>query len=456
MSAVATYNPATNVEFPEKLDVLWNRALRWIVLKGGRGGAKSWGIARFLILECVDHFERVLCCREFQNSLAESVHQLLDDQIHAMALEAFFKITDKTIDCLVHGSGFIFAGLHNNLSKIKSMEGITTAWIEEAHSVSKKSLDTLEPTIRAEGSRLIVSYNPDEESDPVHKMFGGARETWPPDTEVVEIGWPDNPWFPEVLRKSKDHAYATDPESAEHIWGGKLNVRSDAQIFGGKYVVRAFEPQAHWSGPDFGQDFGFGTDPAVTTKSWYDPLTNEYLIEYAVFGYGVKNDNLAGLVGSVPGALLLHDCSQHRGAECELKDKPRDQQPVMFADCSRPETIVHLQDRGFFGMVGCQKWTGCVEDGIAWLRSRAKIVIHPRNKEMIDEAKLYRYKVDKLTGLVLPEIVDKFNHGWDAVRYGAEQRIVMRQEEDYVNEEHVTISSELDDFDMRERLSNAY
>jgi phage terminase large subunit len=78
MSAVATYNPATNVEFPEKLHVLWNRALRWIVLKGGRGGAKSWGIARFLILECVDHFERVLCCREFQNSLAESVHQLLE------------------------------------------------------------------------------------------------------------------------------------------------------------------------------------------------------------------------------------------------------------------------------------------------------------------------------------------------------------------------------------------
>lgn len=418
--------PATNIEFPEKLQFLWKK-LRYKVMKGGRGGTKSWGVARYLICCAYEKYERILCCREFQNSIKESVHQLLKEQIYEMRLEAFFKITDKAISCLLNDSTFIFAGLHNNLQSIKSMEGITKCWVEEAHKVSKESWNILIPTIRVEGSEILVTYNPEEDEDPTHVMFGGKQT--PPNCEVVDINWKDNPWLPETLRAEKDYLYEVDPDAAEHVWGGKTMQRSKAQIFGDKYVVREFEPQQHWEGPFYGQDFGFGSDPAATVKMWYDRLEREVFIEKECFGYGVKQDNL-------PDAIL--------------EMMPEAKTAFIRGDCSRPETIVHCQDHGLPGMVGCTKWSGCVEDGINWLRAQRRITIHPRCTHMIDEAKFYRFKVDKLTGAVLPVIVDKHNHGWDGVRYGLEELILVINEQHVVVRTDVQISSDLDDFEMEQ------
>lgn len=411
------------LSFPRKLQFLF-RPKRYKVVHGGRGGAKSWGIARALIIRSCKAKEFILCAREYQNSIAESVHKLLEEQITLMGLLHEFIITDTSIRNWRTGSEFVFAGLRNNVNKIKSMEGITICWVEEAEKVSKNSWSVLIPTVRRDGSEIWISFNPDLESDPTYQMcVVNPRD----DMEVVEINWEDNPWFPDELRKEKDYLYRVDPEAAEHIWGGKCNTRSDAQIFSGKWRVEAFEPdEQNWNGPYFGQDFGFAADPAATSKSWI--WDGNLYIEYAKFAYGVLNDDLKKVINTVPGA------NKH----------------TIRADCSRPETIAHLSmpEHGGFAMVPCKKWDGCVEDGISYIRRTFKnIIIHPRNKQMKDEAVLYRYKVDKITGDVLPIIVDKHNHGWDAVRMSLEPAILISKDETHVEynaAQDVQISRELD------------
>lgn len=417
-------------EFPPKLQMLWMPS-RYKVAKGGRGSAKSWSIARALLLKGKKRKMLIVCAREFQKSIAESVHRLLADQIINMKLSHFYRVTDTSITGK-NGTEFIFVGLRTNIKSIKSMEGADILWIEEAENISKGSWKVIIPTIRRSGSEIWVSYNPDEETDPTNKMFGGSPETWPPGTQVAEINWMDNKWFPEELRVEKDYAYKIDPETAEHVWGGKCNTRSDAQIFKGHWTVEAFTPDpVCWDGPYFGQDFGFSTDPAVTTKSWI--FDRKLWIEYAMFGHGLKNNELNALIRTIPGA------DRH----------------IIRGDCSRPETIAHLSEDFGLNMVGCTKWSGCVEDRIQYFKSFEKIIIHPaddkhpHNWMMVDEARLYKWKVDKITGDILPIIVDKWNHGWDATGYAHEPAILRLRTEELVVDTapDVQISQDLDEME---------
>lgn len=410
-------------KFPPKLQFLF-RPARYKVAHGGRGGAKSWGVARALIIKAFNNKLLILCAREYQNSITESVHRLLSEQIEAMGFGPWFTINNNSIVCKVTGSEFIFAGLHNNVSKIKSTEGVDICWVEEAEKVTEHSWKTLIPTIRKKGSEIWVTFNPDEETDPTYQRFIIHP---PPDAVVVEINWMDNPWFPTTeLVKEKDYDYSVDPESADHIWGGKLNVRSNAQIFRGKYVIEAFEPHKLWNGPYFGQDFGFSTDPSATIKSYI--YERDLYIEKEFFGYGLMNDELnAGIRAAMP----------------EIQGH------IVRADCARPETIAEMNKRGLM-MQSCKKWTGCVEDGIQYLRSFERIVIHPRNTHMKEEARLYKYKVDRLSGDILPIIVDAHNHGWDGTRYGLEPMILNFHEEVIVIDgapDAPAISPELDELD---------
>jgi phage terminase large subunit len=415
-------------EFPPKLQMLW-RPSRYKVAKGGRGSAKSWSIARALLLKGKKRKLLIVCAREYQKSIAESVHRLLQQQIIKMNLTHFYRVTDTHITGK-NGTEFIFVGLHTNIKSIKSMEGADILWIEEAENISKASWKVIIPTIRKPGSEIWVSYNPDDEKDPTHVMFGGPPDSWPPGTQVVEINWQDNKWLPEELRIEKDYAYKIDPDTAEHVWGGKCNVRSDAQILKGRWKVEAFEPdEKHWDGPYFGQDFGFSTDPAATTKSWIND--NKLYIEHAVFGHGLKNKELNELIRTIPGA------GSH----------------IIRADCARPETIAHLAEDFDLNIVPCTKWPGCVEDRIQYFRSFEQIIIHPEDdkhpmmKHMIDEARLWKWKVDRLTGDILPIVVDKWNHGWDATGYGHEPAILRIHEEQGVVDmaAEVQISQELEE-----------
>ena len=194
---------------------------------GGRGGAKSWGIARALLITGSSKPIRVLCAREFQTSIKDSVHKLLSDQIVSMNLVEFYEITDRTIRGK-NGTEFNFVGLKNNVANVKSYEGVDVCWVEEAQSVSKRSWDVLIPTIRKEASEIWVSFNPELETDETYQRFIIHQPT---NAVVQKINWSDNPWFPETLKLEKDALKSRDLEAYNTVWEGLCRQTVDGAVF---------------------------------------------------------------------------------------------------------------------------------------------------------------------------------------------------------------------------------
>lgn len=216
-----------NAPFPEWAEFLFNPS-RYKVAYGGRGSGKSWAFARSLIIQAASKPLRVLCTREVQKSIRDSVKRLLDDQIIALGLEHFFSSTDIAIKGK-NGSEFLFNGLSNQTAaSIKSYEGIDRVWIEEAQTVSKKSLDILVPTIRKPESEIWVSFNPELDTDEVWKRY---VENAPPDCYSISVNYSDNPWFPDVLEKERIHCQETNPEDYQWIWEGKCKAAVDGAIY---------------------------------------------------------------------------------------------------------------------------------------------------------------------------------------------------------------------------------
>jgi phage terminase large subunit len=213
-------------EFPLKLQSLFQRS-RYKVCYGGRGGAKSWGIARALLIKGAKEPIRILCAREYQTSIKDSVHKLLCDQIEALNLHSFYEITQANIKG-ANGTEFAFAGLKNNISNIKSFEGVDICWVEEGSTVSRLSWNVLIPTIRKEGSEIWVSFNPELETDETYQRF----VVKPPDDCIqIKVNWSDNPWFPETLRLEKDALKQRDEESYNQVWEGLCRQTVDGAIF---------------------------------------------------------------------------------------------------------------------------------------------------------------------------------------------------------------------------------
>jgi phage terminase large subunit len=215
-----------NVQFPQKLAFLFEPK-RYKVCYGGRGGAKSWGIARALLILGAKSQQRILCAREFQTSIKDSVHKLLCDQIDNMGLTGFYEITDKSIRGK-NGTEFFFVGLRNNVTNVKSIEGVDICWVEEAQTVSKTSWNVLIPTIRKEKSEIWVSFNPELETDETYQRFVLNS---PDNCKVVKINWSDNPWFPETLRLEKDALRDRDIEAYNTVWEGLCRQTVDGAIF---------------------------------------------------------------------------------------------------------------------------------------------------------------------------------------------------------------------------------
>lgn len=213
-------------EFPVKLACLFE-AKRYKVLYGGRGGAKSWGVARALLIKGVKDPLRILCAREFQVSIKDSVHKLLADQIEALGLSEFYEITNSNIRGR-NGTEFSFVGLKNNIMSIKSFEGVDICWCEEAQTISKTSWNVLIPTIRKDGSEIWVTFNPELESDDTYQRFVIS----PPDNAIVQkITWRDNPWFPQTLREEKENLEVRDHEAYLNVWEGLCRRTVDGAVF---------------------------------------------------------------------------------------------------------------------------------------------------------------------------------------------------------------------------------
>lgn len=216
----------SSIQLPSKLKPLFD-PFRYKVLWGGRGSGKSWGVAIALLLIAAQKPTRVLCARELQNSLDESVHKLLSDQIESMGLQSFFTILR---DCIrgANGSEFIFEGLRHNNTKIKSMEGVDICWVEEAEKVTELSWSVLVPTIRKPGSEIWLTFNPAHPDDATWQRFVANPQ---PNSWVVNVNWSDNPWFPDVLRSEMETLKSRDFEEYQYIWEGRFRRFTDGSIY---------------------------------------------------------------------------------------------------------------------------------------------------------------------------------------------------------------------------------
>ena len=388
----------TTVKIPKAFQFLWSPKaddglpVRYRVAWGGRGSAKSHTFATAALLKGAERPLRIGCFREVQLTLQQSVKQLLDDKIAACGLGNFYRSLENEIRG-ANGTQFIFRGLRAiDSDGIKSMEGLDIAWIEEASSVSQKSLNILRPTIRKAGSEVWMTYNPDQPTDPVDQMFRGENGP-PPGSIVRQINYTDNPWFfDSPMLGDMEYDRRRDADAYAHIWLGEYRRNSEARVFR-NWRVEEFETPAD-AILRFGADWGFAVDPTVLVRAYVVGRT--LYIDREAYQIGCEIDATPALFDTVPGSRKW----------------------LITADSARPETVSYMKRQGF-RIVPAIKGPGSLEDGIEFLRS-FDIVVHPRCKHTIDELTLYSWKTDPLTGQILPVLADKDNHVIDALRYALE------------------------------------
>lgn len=224
------------INLPESLLCL-TEPHRYKILYGGRGGAKSQTIARILLLQGYERRHKILCAREIQKSIQDSVHSLLKEQIEEMGLQSFYEVQKSTI-LGRNGTEFLFAGLRSNIANVKSIPNITRAWIEEAQSASATNIKTLALTVRAPNSEIWLSFNPELEDDPVYQEYVVSP---PDDALVVKVNYDDNPFFPDVLRKEMESDRKRNPELAKHIWDGQCKKAVEGAIFAEELIKTSEE-----------------------------------------------------------------------------------------------------------------------------------------------------------------------------------------------------------------------
>lgn len=337
---------------------------------------------------------RILCTRELQNSIKESFHAELKNAIASIPWLA--EHYDVGVDYIKgkNGTEFIFRGLRHNLSSIKSLSNIDLCIVEEAEDVPEAAWEVLEPTIRKNKAEIWVVWNPCRKGSPTDKRF---RINPPSRSVIAEINWRDNPKFPDRLKTQRERAQKImEPAKYEWIWEGKYYEKSDAQIFR-NFRVMEFVPGEYWDGPYIGLDFGFAVDPTAVVKCWVND--SRLWVEHEAGKVGLELDDTPEfLINNIP------DISKH----------------TIRADSARPESISYLRRKGLPGCMPVDKGKGSVEDGIEFIKSFDEIILHPRCTKIKEEFENYSYKVDRLSGDILPEIVDAWNHYCDSLRYALE------------------------------------
>lgn len=407
----------TQAEFPGKLRFLF-KPKRYKGAFGGRGSGKSWGFARALLIIGASKRIRVLCAREVQKSIQQSVHQLLRDQIGALGLGSFYEVLNTEIRGK-NGTEFYFAGLSDQTAdSLKSFEGVTHCWVEEAQSVSKRSWDILIPTIRAEGSEIWITYNPQLESDETHQRFVINP---PPDCEMVLMNYSDNPYFPKVLEAERKHAQETmRPEEYGHIWEGKCKPAVEGAIY--------FEAMS--------QTIAAGRIREVPHDG--------QLKTHVVFDLGMSDAMTLILVQKVSSEIrVIHyiEGTQRILADysAELKSLRLDDQPMNWG-------TLYLPHDGFHKKHQTGKDDATILRGLGWDvqavpnvhvnsgidRAREvfpRVYFHQKRTERLVEClKRYRWNLSAKTGEAINPLHDEFSHGADAFRYLALTESMMTNE----------------------------
>jgi len=358
---------------------------------GGRGSGKSHYFAEMLIERCIMQKTEAVCVREVQKSLNQSVKKLLEIKIEKLGVGDLFEIQRDRI-ITPFGGLIIFQGMQNHTAdSIKSLEGFDIAWIEEAQSMSQRSLDLLRPTIRKEGSEIWATWNPFNNTDPIDQLLCGDNP--PPGAVVVEVNFKDNPWFPDVLRAEMEYDKRRDPDKYVHVWLGQYVKNTESRVFK-NWRIEEFETPADAIHRQ-GADWGFSVDPTTLVRCHL--IGRTLYIDYEAYQVGCEIIDTPDLFMTVPDS---------------------EKWPIT-ADSARPETISHVRKNGFPKIMKAVKGPKSLEEGVEWLKSY-DIVVHPRCVHTIDELTLYSYKTDPMTDEILPILEDKKNHVIDALRYACE------------------------------------
>jgi phage terminase large subunit len=394
----------TVAKFPKKLQFLFKPS-RYKVARGGRGSGKSWGVARALLIQGAQSTKRVLCTREVQKSIQQSVHQLLRDQISALGLNGFYEVLATEIRGK-NGTQFYFGGLSDQTAEsLKSFEGVDVCWVEEAQVVSKRSWDILIPTIRKEGSEIWVTYNPELDSDETHKRF---TLNPPPDCVNVELNHSDNPYFPAVLEAERKHAQATmKAEEYAHIWEGKCKPAIEGAIY--------FD-QLSQAGSRIG---GCPHDPLLKTHAIWDLGFNDSMAIILI----QKVSSEIRLIHYIEGTQrTLADYS------AELKALRLEGQPLNWGGHYLPHDGFakrHQTGKMDSEVLSAMGWTVArtpaidVESGIKRAREIFGRVYFNKERceRLIECLKRYRRHVNQATGEPGLPVHDQYSHGADAFRY---------------------------------------
>jgi phage terminase large subunit len=392
------------IQLPRKLEPL-RHPKRYKIVRGGRGSAKSWSVARQLLIDAAEKPLRILCAREIQNTIAESVHRLLSDQIEALGLSDFYRIQDKVITGR-NGSEFVFQGIRGlDVVKIKSFEGVDRVWVEEAQVVTKKSWDILEPTIRKPGSEVWLTFNPELDTDETWIRF---VENAPDNAVVIEMNWRDNPWFPPELETLRQAWKQRDPEGYETVWEGKCRPAVEGAIY-----RKEIE--------------------AMTRDRRFRPVPYDSLLKvHAIWDLGWNDLTSIVMVQRCGGELRIVDFYEdsHRTLPDyvqELKDKrynwgtdylPHD------GDSARLESS-GLSAKDILGKLGRSVQIiprGDVEAGIKAARVVFARCYFDKDKAagLVGHLKRYRRQINQSTQEPMGPLHDEHSHAADAFRYLAQ------------------------------------
>lgn len=411
----------TQAEFPAKLKFLFQPA-RYKICRGGRGSGKSWGYARAILIRCAKEKTRVLCTREVQKSIQQSVHQLLSDQIEALGLSDVFEVLATEIRC-ANGSAIYFSGLSDQTAEsLKSFEGVDIVWCEEAQAISKRSWSILIPTIRKDGSEIWATYNPELESDETHQRFVINP---PPDCVSVVMNYSDNPYFPAVLEAERVHAEKTmKPEEYAHIWEGQCKPAVEGAIY--------FDAMA----------------ASIKAGRIREVPHDASLKTHVVLDLGMADSMTLILVQKVASEIrIIHyiEGNQRTLADysAELRGLRLDDQPINWGTVYLPHDGFHkrhqtgkddasiLQSLGWTVAPKEQLTITSVNTGIDRAREMFPRVYFnkERTERLVECLKRYRWNISQKTGEAVQPLHDEFSHGADAFRYLALAEHLMTNDE---------------------------
>ena len=363
---------------------------------------------------------RAACVREVQKSLKNSVKLLVEDKIRALGVAHLFEVLEAEIK--TPGGGVImFQGMQNHTAdSIKSLEGFDVAWVEEAQSLSQRSLDLLRPTLRKPGAELWFSWNPGKPTDPVDVLLRGPNP--PRNAVVIEVNWNDNPYLPDDLREEQEDDAARDPDKWSHVWGGNYSLNSEARVFR-NWSVQAFDTPSD-AVHRFGADWGFAMDPTALVRCHIDG--RKLYVDAEAVEVGCEIDETPYLFSGdtkpetwPKSEAYVNGPTSDNPKRIKRQGITRAAKDLIRADSARPETVSYMKRHGY-RITAAIKGTGSIEDGINFLKA-FDIIVHPRCTNVINELTLFAYKIDPHTEEILSELDDKNNHTIDALRYALEE-----------------------------------